>query len=113
MHADTWLLLQPGGYKPGLVVADAPEADARRKVPVEVWLHNDDYTPAEYVVRILQEVFALGWWKANWTMVKAHSTGDSLVGTYPRHEAEEKVEAAEQRARGDGWPLRLSVREPE
>jgi ATP-dependent Clp protease adaptor protein ClpS len=113
MDAGTWSLLQPGGYKPDLVVEDVARSDPRRKVPAEVWLHNDDYTPAEYVVRVLQEVFVLGFWKANWVMVKAHSTGDALVGTYPRQEAEEKVEAAEQRARGDGWPLRLSVREPE
>ena len=113
MDAGTWALLQPGGNKPGLVVEEAPESDARRKAPAEVWLHNDDYTPAEYVVRILQEVFSLGWWKANWIMVKAHSTGDALIGTFPRHEAEEKAAAAEERARADGWPLRLSVREPE
>ena len=113
MHADIWSLLQPGGYKPDLVSEDAPKTDARRKMPAEVWIHNDDYTPADYVVHLLQDVFRLGWWKANWIMVKAHTTGEALIGTYPRHEAEDKAAATERRARADGWPLRLSVREPE
>ena len=112
MDLGTWSLLQPGGYKPELIVQDAPGDQARRQEPVEVWLHNDDITPAEYVVAILQEVFALGWWKANVIMLKAHVTGDAVVGTFPRKEADAKVDAAEQRARGDGWPLRLSVQDP-
>lgn len=105
-------LLQPGGYKPDFVVQEAPEDEARRLEPVEVWLHNDDITPADYVVRVLQEVFGLGWWKANLIMTKAHLIGEALVGTFPRKEAEGKVEAAEHRARWDGWPLRLSVQDP-
>ena len=113
METGTWSFLQPGGYKPDLAVQNAPEDDARRKRPAEVWVHNDDVTPADYVVRVLQEVFALGWWKANWIMMKAHATGDALVGVYPRAEAEAKVAATEHKARGDGWPLRLSVQEGE
>jgi ATP-dependent Clp protease adaptor protein ClpS len=114
MHSDlARTALQQGGFKPDAIVATAPEEEARRQKPVEVWLHNDDYTPAEYVVVVLDQVFALGWWKANWIMVKAHATGHSVVGTYPREEAERKVTAAERRARSDGWPLRLTVEDLE
>jgi ATP-dependent Clp protease adaptor protein ClpS len=104
--------LQPGGYKPDVIVETAPEEDARRREPVEVWLHNDDYTPAEYVVTVLEQVFALGWWKANWIMVKAHATGHAIVGRYPRQEADNKVARAQDQARADGWPLRLTVEDP-
>jgi len=83
----------------------------RREEPVAVTLHNDDYTPAEYVVRVLQEDFALGWWKANWTMLKAHVSGRALVGRYPRAEAETRVAAATARARSDGFALRLTLDE--
>ncbi len=104
-----WTALQQRDFKPEIVLGARPEEEARKREPVEVWLHNDDYTPAEYVVVVLEKVFALGWWKANWIMVKAHATGHAIVGRYPRQEAEQKVAAAEGRARADGWPLRLTV----
>jgi ATP-dependent Clp protease adaptor protein ClpS len=106
-----WSLLQAARRKPSVVLQDAPEEGTRRKEPTQVWLHNDDVTPADYVVRVLEQVFRFGWWKANWIMTKAHVTGAAFVGLYPREEAEAKVKAAHQRARGDGWPLRFSREE--
>jgi len=114
MHPDLpWTALQPGAFKPEAIVETRPEEETERKKPVEVWLHNDDYTPAEYVVSVLEQVFAVGWWKASWIMVKAHATGRSVVGEYPRQEAEERVAAAERRARAAGWPLRFSIEDIE
>jgi ATP-dependent Clp protease adaptor protein ClpS len=104
--------LKAGGQKPIVVAEPDPDEEARRKEPSEVWLHNDSYTPAEYVVKILQQVFALGLWKATWIMTKAHVTGEAMVGVYPLEEARTKVHAAHERAREDGWPLRLSVQSP-
>lgn len=92
-----------------VVLQDASEDEARPEQPAQVWLHNDDYTPAAYVVGVLQDVFGFGWWRANWVMTRAHVGGRSLVDSYPRKEAEAKVAAAHARARGDGWPLRFSV----
>ena len=108
-----WHALQQGDVAPAIVLDTTPEDEARRRQPVEVWLHNDDYTPAEYVVAVLEKAFALGWWKANWIMVRAHATGRAIVGRYPRGEAESRVASAERRARADGWPLRLTVEDPE
>jgi len=104
-----WAALRQGGFKPAIVVEDRTGEDTRKREPVEVWLHNDDYTPAEYVVTVLEKVFALGWWKAHSIMVNAHATGHAIVGRYPRQEADQKVAAAEGLARADGWPLRLTV----
>jgi ATP-dependent Clp protease adaptor protein ClpS len=81
----------------------------KRQEPCQVWLHNDDYTPAESVVVILREAFGLGWWKATLTMLKAHATGSALVGVFPEDEARRRVDSAHARAREQGWPLRLSV----
>jgi ATP-dependent Clp protease adaptor protein ClpS len=88
---------------------EAPEGQPARQEPWRVWLHNDDHTPMEYVVVVLREVFSLGWWKATTTMLKAHAVGVALVGRFPREEAQRLVETAHARARGDGWPLRLSA----
>jgi ATP-dependent Clp protease adaptor protein ClpS len=103
--------LQRGGYKPELVVEEKPEDEARRKKPVEVRLHNDDFTPAEYVVRVLEDVFKLALWKATYVMMRAHLAGQATVGTWPLAKAEKMVRAAEDRARADGWPLRFSISE--
>lgn len=103
--------LQPTRQPPAVAVEARTEPDTRREEPVRVVLVNDDYTPAEYVVRVLQQELGLGWWKANWVMLKAHVSGRALVGLYPRTEAEAKVQAAIERARADGWPLLLSVEE--
>jgi ATP-dependent Clp protease adaptor protein ClpS len=105
--------LKTGGSSPVLTADPDPDEEARRREPSEVWLHNDSYTPAEYVVDILEHVFGFGWWKANWIMTSAHVTGAAMVGVYPLEEAETKVDAAHARAREDGWPLRLSVQTPE
>lgn len=92
---------------------DATDAKAtdqpKRDEPWRVLLHNDDYTPAEYVVKLLHDVFRLGWWKAASTMVKAHALGIAEVGRFPKDEAERLIAIAHDRARGDGWPLRLSA----
>lgn len=40
------------------------EDQPNRQERWRVLLQNDDYTPAEYVVVNLREVFRLGWWKA-------------------------------------------------
>ena len=42
-------------------------------------------------------------------MVKAHVAGIAQVGRFPREEAQRLVAAAHDRARSDGWPLRLSA----
>ena len=101
--------LQPTRQPPAVVLAQQPEQETRRDQPVRVLLLNDDFTPAEYVVRVLEQEFALGWWKANWIMLKAHVTGRAVVGHYSREEAEARVQASQRRARGDGWPLRFSI----
>lgn len=58
--------LQPTRQPPAAAAEPRAEADTRRGAPVRVMLLNDDYTPAEYVVRVLQEEFGLGGLKATW-----------------------------------------------
>jgi ATP-dependent Clp protease adaptor protein ClpS len=103
--------LQPTRQPPAVVLDEEPEDTTRRDRPVRVLLVNDDFTPAEYVVKVLEQEFGLGAGKATWVMLRAHVTGRAVVGHYPREEAETKVHAAQQRARGDGWPLQLSIEE--
>lgn len=113
MPTPAGVLLLRDARSPLPEVRDAAEErrqdQPQRQEPWRVWLHNDDYTPMEYVVAVLREVFRLGFWKATVTMLKAHAAGVALVGRFPAEEAERLVAAAHARARGDGWPLRLSA----
>ena len=101
--------LQPTRQPPAVVLDQGPKDATRRDRPVRVLLLNDDFTPAEYVVKVLEQEFGLGAAKATWSMLKAHVTGRAVVGHYPREEADAKVQAAQQRARADGWPLQFSI----
>lgn len=105
-------LLRAGAEKtaPPRLLPD-PEAKAERTRPCRVVLHNDDYTPAEYVTRILHEVFRLSWARSAFVMVRAHVSGRAEVAILPPDEASQRVATAHARARADGWPLRFS-REP-
>jgi ATP-dependent Clp protease adaptor protein ClpS len=77
--------------------------------PSKVLLHNDDFTPVEVVIRVLVQEFALSGVRATWLTWKAHFAGTAVVGTWPRAEAELRVDRAHAVARALGWPLRLSV----
>jgi len=90
-------------------VEDEPREKERLERPWRVWLHNDDYTPMEYVTQVLHDAFGVGWLRALRVMLKAHVSGRSEVALYPRREAEERVSAAHARARGAGWPLHFSA----
>ena len=100
--------LQPTRQPPAVVLDQRPEDATRRDRPVRVLLLNDGFTPAEYVVKVLEQEFGLGPGKATWIMLKAHPTGRAVVG-HPREEADARVQAAQQRARADGWPLQFSI----
>jgi ATP-dependent Clp protease adaptor protein ClpS len=94
-------------------VRPKPDADPERERPWRVLLHNDDFTPAEFVTQALHDVFGLGWARATLVMVKAHVSGTAQVTVLPRDEAQARVAQVHSRARAAGWPLRLSAQPAE
>ena len=77
-----------------------------------VLVHNDDATPMDFVVHVLQELFKLPFLRAARIMLEAHRGGVAHVVTEPLERAEFHVEQARSLARGRGWPLTFSI-EPE
>ena len=77
-----------------------------------VLLHNDDYTPMEFVVAILQQVFHLGEVDATRIMLEVHTTGVGMAGAYPYAIAETKMNEVLAAARHSECPLQCSM-EPE
>ena len=57
----------------------------------QVVLLNDDYTPMEFVVQVLELFFAMNLEKATQVMLHVHTRGKGVCGVYPRDIAETKV----------------------
>lgn len=78
----------------------------------KVMLLNDDFTPREFVVRVLKAEFRLSEDQALRVMVTAHTKGACVVAVFTREIAEDKATRATDMAREAGYPL-LFTTEPE
>lgn len=56
-----------------------------------ILLHNDDFTPRDFVVLVLQHVFHMGEADATHLMLYVHKNGVGVVGLFPYSVAETKV----------------------
>lgn len=77
----------------------------------QVVLLNDDFTPMEFVVQVLQEYFNKDRETATQIMLKIHLEGRGVCGVYTRDVASTKVDLVLQEARHHGHPLQC-VSEP-
>ena len=90
----------------------------RTKIKVEqprlykVILLNDDYTPREFVVRVLKAEFRLSDDQANRVMITAHQKGVCVVAVFTRDVAETKASRATDAGKEAGFPLMFTT-EPE
>ncbi len=71
----------------------------------KVLLHNDDFTPRDFVVFVLQQVFSLGEGEASMVMMHAHLHGLAVVGLFTFEIAESKVHEAMAIAKEAELPL--------
>jgi ATP-dependent Clp protease adaptor protein ClpS len=77
----------------------------------KVLLLNDDYTPMEFVVEVLQVFFALPRERATQVMLKVHTEGRGVCGIYPRDVASTKVEQVTAYSRQHQHPLQCAMEE--
>jgi ATP-dependent Clp protease adaptor protein ClpS len=77
----------------------------------KVMLLNDDYTPMEFVVVVLQKFFGMSREKATQVMLKVHREGMGVCGVYPRDIATTKVEQVISYARKHQHPLQCVMEE--
>ena len=76
-----------------------------------VLLLNDDFTPMDFVVIVLQNFFLLSREKATQVMLKVHRDGIGVCGTYPRDLAATKVEQVKSYAKQHQHPLQCVMEE--
>ena len=87
------------------------EANPRLKRPplYKVFLLNDDFTPMDFVVEVLQVFFALNREKATQIMLHVHTRGKGVCGIYTREVAESKVTQVNEFSRIHQHPLLCSM----
>ncbi|HEY4199754.1 MAG TPA: ATP-dependent Clp protease adapter ClpS [Devosiaceae bacterium] len=78
----------------------------------KVILINDDYTPRDFVVRVLKAEFRMTEDQAHRVMITAHTKGACVVAVYTKEIAETKATRATELAQGEGYPLQFTT-EPE
>jgi len=78
----------------------------------KVILLNDDYTPREFVVRVLKAEFRLSEDQAQRVMITAHRRGVCVIAVFTRDVAETKATRATDAGKAQGYPLTFTV-EPE
>ena len=95
----------------GAVVAERKAQRTKPPRMYQVVLLNDDYTPMEFVVMVLQEYFKRDLETATQIMLKIHLDGKGICGVYSRDVAATKVDQVQEAAKQAGHPLQC-VSEP-
>jgi ATP-dependent Clp protease adaptor protein ClpS len=89
-----------------------PEKSRVKQPPLfRVVLLNDDYTPMDFVVVVLQKFFAMSREQATIVMLQVHRAGKGICGVYPRDMAATKVEQVSAFAHQHQHPLACVMEE--
>jgi ATP-dependent Clp protease adaptor protein ClpS len=79
----------------------------------KVILLNDDFTPREFVVKVLKSVFRMTEGEAYGVMMTAHRRGACVVAVYTKEVAETKAATANDMGRKAGYPLAFTTEKEE
>jgi ATP-dependent Clp protease adaptor protein ClpS len=88
--------------------SDLLEKEATKVKPPAMYnvvLNNDDYTPMDFVIEILERFFSLDIEKATEVMLKVHYEGKAICGTYSAEIAETKVAQVTMYSKENEHPL--------
>jgi len=88
----------------GLVVEEA-RPEVQRPPLYQVVLLNDDFTPMDFVVVVLETFFNMDRERATQVMLNVHTRGKGVCGVFTREVAETKVTQVNEFARAHQHPL--------
>lgn len=92
----------------GTAVITRDQVDLKEPSMYVVLLHNDDYTPMDFVIGILKSVFNMDETRAQKVTLDVHQKGVGRCGVYPFEIAETKVALVEQAASEQEFPLKCT-----
>ncbi len=95
----------------GSTVLKPSEAKVKPPPMYQVVMYNDDYTPMEFVVEVLQIFFTLTRERATQIMLKVHTEGRGVCGIFPKDVALTKVEQVSAYSRQHQHPLQCAMEE--
>lgn len=98
--------------QPGDAQVLAPEATVLKAEPpslYQVVMLNDDFTPMEFVIHVLQAFFHHDLEAATLIMLKIHHDGRGICGVFTKDIASTKVELVLAAARSSGHPLQCTL----
>ncbi len=87
------------------VLAERVKPELKKPPLYKVVLLNDDYTPMEFVVQVLETFFQMNREKATQIMLAVHTVGKATCGIYTRDIAETKSEQVNEFAQQNHHPL--------
>lgn len=94
---------------PGIAVKARPKT--KKPSLYKVLLLNDDYTPMDFVVTVLEVFFAMDTDKATQVMLQVHRRGKGVCGVFTRDIAETKAHQVNEFSRENQHPLVCTVEE--
>jgi ATP-dependent Clp protease adaptor protein ClpS len=97
---------------PDIKIGEEPQKDTAYEPLYRVIIHNDDVTPMDFVVHVLNSIFMLLAADAVRVMFSAHYRGETMVQILPKSEAEKRINKVHFAAGLEGFPLHFSM-EPE
>lgn len=100
---------QPEQHSDGQLLMLPEETELKPPPMYQVVMLNDDYTPMDFVVEVLEDFFAMNREQATQTMLQIHTRGQALCGIYTRDVAETKVMQVSQYARECEHPLQCEA----
>ena len=96
------------GQDSGLLTLEQ-KPELKRPAMYKVIILNDDYTPMEFVVHVLENFFSMAREKATQIMLQIHTQGSAVVGIFPKDLAETKSEQVNEYAQENNHPLMSTV----
>jgi ATP-dependent Clp protease adaptor protein ClpS len=93
------------------LAVEAAQPKLKQPPQYKVMLLNDDYTPMEFVVHILEVFFGMNREKATQIMLHVHTRGMGVCGVFSRDIAETKVDQVNSYSRENQHPLKCVMEE--
>jgi ATP-dependent Clp protease adaptor protein ClpS len=93
----------------GELMLAEPQTKTKKPPMYKVVMMNDDYTPMDFVVTVLEGIFRKTHEEALDLMMKVHKKGATLVGVYTRDVAETKIDQTIEYARMHEYPLQCTL----